>query len=222
MIRRDYLLRMIEQFLQALAQINFFKKSERWQEASGEIEKEFQRLLGADVQVVARFSETELLARLIQGEPTQVVREKTWILITLLREAGDVAAAQHQTLESRVCYLKGLHLLLDVLAEGDVAEFPAFIPKIEGFLAALSDQDLPLETQVRLMRHYERLGEFSKAEDTLFALLQAGPAQPGLVEFGFQFYRRLESQSDAALEAGKLPRSELEAGKAELSQFKSP
>jgi hypothetical protein len=44
-IRRDYILRMIEEFVQALARINALKKDRRWQEAAGVLDEEFQRLM---------------------------------------------------------------------------------------------------------------------------------------------------------------------------------
>jgi len=47
--------------------------------------------MGTGPHEVSRLSETALLARLIQGEPTQVVREKMLLLTALLKEAGDVA-----------------------------------------------------------------------------------------------------------------------------------
>jgi hypothetical protein len=47
-------------------------------------------------------------------------------------------------------------------------------------------------------------------------MLEAEPGNAGLVEFGVSFYARLQGQSDAALAAGNLPRSELESGLAEL------
>ena len=50
---------------------------------------------------MAQLSETDLLAKLIQGEPTQVVRDKTLILSALLKEAGDLAAEQDRPKESR-------------------------------------------------------------------------------------------------------------------------
>ncbi|MFI5338141.1 MAG: DUF6483 family protein, partial [Opitutales bacterium] len=159
---------------------------------------------------------TELLARLFRGEPTQVVHEKALMLTALLKEAGDIAAAQERTGESRSCYLKGLHLLLDTLAQGEVSDCPAFVPRVEVFVSALGDAPLPLTTQALLMQHYERAGEFAKAEDRLFAMLDAAPEEPGLVEFGLLFYQRLQAQSDTALAAGNLPRPELEAGLAEL------
>jgi hypothetical protein len=215
-IRRDYILRMIEEFVQALARINALKKDRLWQEAAGVVDEEFQRLIGTGAQAVASLSETELLARVIRGEPTQAVREKTLILTALLKEAGDVAATQERAEESRSCYLKGLHLLLETLAREEVAAFPDFVPRVEVFATALRDSPLPRETEVLLMHHYERSREFAKAEDALFAMLEAEPGNAGLVEFGVAFYERLRGQSDAALEAGNLPRTELEAGLAEL------
>jgi hypothetical protein len=215
-IRRDYILRMIEEFIQALARVNALKQDQRWQEAAGVVDEEFQRLIGMGAQAVARLTETELLARIIRGEPTQAVRDKTLMLTALLKEAGDVAALEERAERSRSCYLKGLHLLLETLAHEEVSAFPEFVPRVEMFAAVLRDSPLPLETQALLMQHYERSGEFAKAEDALFAMLEAEPGNAGLVEFGASFYKRLQGQSDAALEVGNLPRPELAAGLVEL------
>jgi hypothetical protein len=215
-IRRDYILRMIEEFIQALARVNALKHDRRWQEAAGAVDEEFQRLIGAGAQAVSRLTETELLAMIIRGEPTQAVRDKTLMLTALLKEAGDVAAMQERAEESRSCYLKGLHLLLETLAREESFALPDFVPRVELFATALHGSPLPLETQALLMQHYERSGQFAKAEDALFAMLEAEPGNTGLVEFGVSFYKRLQVQSDAALASGNLPRPELEAGLAEL------
>src|SRR6185436_4635590 len=138
MIRRDYILRVIEEFVRALARINSLKKGQQWQQASEALDEEFKRLTADGAQVVVRLSETELLARLMQEGPTQVVRDKTLMLTTLLAEAGDVAAAQDRPDESRECYLKALHLLLDTLTRGDVLDFPEFVPKVEKLVSTLA------------------------------------------------------------------------------------
>lgn len=220
MIRRDYILRMIEEFFEVLARIDRLKNGQLWQEAAGTVDEQFQRLVGANAQAATQLSDTELLAQLIRGEPTQVVQEKALMLTALLKEAGDVAAGQERTTESRACYLKGLHVLLNTLAGDEVSDFPAFVPRIESFVAALADAPLPLETQARLMQHYERAGEFGKAEDCLYAMLEAEPQTPGLVDFGITFYERLKGQSDARLAEGNLPRPELEAGLSALRRQK--
>lgn len=216
MIRRDYILRMVAEFLEVLSRIRALKQGQLWSEAHSTLEEQFQRLAGLGPQAVARLTETELLARLIQGESSLAVREKTLILTALLKEAGDVAAGQRQEEESRACYLKGLHLLLDVLARGEVSDCPQFVPRVEVFVAALEDTLLPLPTLAMLMQHYERTGEFAKAEDALFAMFEREPENRNLVDFGISFYERLRQQSDNQLAEGNLPRAELEAGLAEL------
>lgn len=207
---------MLAEFFEVLSRLRSLKQGELWNEAAATLDEEFVRLTRTSAEAVANLSETELLARLIQGEPTQVVRDKTLILTALLKEAGDVAAARERPTESRACYLKGLHLLLETLAAGDTGDFPDFVPRVEVFVAALAGAPLPLESQARLMQHYERLGEFGKAEDLLFAMLESEADQPALLDFGAAFYERLQGQTDASLNAGNLPRAELAAGLAEL------
>lgn len=214
MIRRDYILRLIEEFAEALARIRAFKKDQQLEEASSLTESEFKRITGLDSELVLKLSETELLARLIQSEPLHAVREKMYFLTTLLKETGDIAAAEGRTEEGRARYLKGLHLLLDSLARGDAFEQPEFVPKVELFVGVLDE--LPVHTNVLLMEHYERIGQFGKAEDSLFAILEADPKNKAAWEFGISFYQRLLSQSDVRLADGNLPRAEVEASLVEL------
>src|SRR5689334_2506600 len=108
MIRRDYILRLIEEFVKALARIQSLKKDGKLGEAGLLTEEEFKRFTGIDSAALLKMSETELLARLIDTEPLHAMREKLFILTTLLKEAGDIAAAEDRISESRACYLKGL------------------------------------------------------------------------------------------------------------------
>jgi Family of unknown function (DUF6483) len=216
MLRRDYILRMIEDFMHAIRRIQKYKNSRQWQETDAAIDEEFRNFLGEGAEKVAQLSETELLAKLVEGEPTQSIRDKTLLLVALLQEAGDSAALQERAYSSHTYYLKGLHLLLDVMAAGDVFEWPEFVPKVESLLVGLGGSLLPSRTQAMLMHHYERTGQFAKAEDTLFAILDAEPAHPKVLEFALAFYQRLQGQTNAALNAGNLPRQEVEAGLAEV------
>jgi len=221
MIRRDYILRQIEQFVAMLAKIAGLTKNAQWQEASAVSAGEFQRLTGMDAAEVVRMSETELLARLIQGEPTHVVEAKAFMLATLLKTQGDIIAGEGRLGDGREYYLKGLHLLLDTFGRNEITERPDFVPAVEAFLSGLRDAPLPAMTNAMLMRHYERTGEFARAEDALFGMVDAGPASVELLEFGRLFYQRLLGLSDEVLAAGNLPRAEAQAGLAELDARKA-
>jgi hypothetical protein len=102
------------------------------------------------------------------------------------------------------------------LARGEVFECPEFVPKVETLKEALQGSRLPLRTHAMLMQHYERTGEFAKAEDALFAMLDTGPSNDAIMDFGIAFYQRLLTQSDAALNEANLPRAEVEEGLKEL------
>ena len=216
MIRRDYVLRMIEEFMQALARLRSLKQSQRWAEAGHELDAEFKKLIGEGAESVRRLSETDLLARLMRDGPTHLVRDKTLRLTTLLTEAGAVAAAEQRLEESRGCYLKALHLLLAVLGRDDVFEWPGFVPNVELLREQLRNEPLPLRTLALLMQHHERTGAFAKAEDELFAMLDAEPDNRAIVEFGLAFYQRLSAHADATLIAAGLPRAEVEEGLKQL------
>ncbi len=218
MIRRDYILRMIQDFMAILARLNSLKQDQLWGQADALLDEEFKRLTGSGSRAVASLTETELLARIISTEPTIVVREKTLILTRLLKEAGDVAAAQSHQEESRSCYLKGLHLLLQTMATGESADWPDFAPRVESFLLELERLGpLPLATLAMLMQHYELLGEYGRAEDMLFTMLDSDEANPAVAQLGETFYERMRHKSDATLQSGNLPRAELKGG---LEEFR--
>ena len=218
MIRRDYIIRLIEEFAEALARIRALKKDRQLKEASSLTEEEFKRITGIDSDALLKLSETELLARLIETEPLHAVREKMFFLTTLLKEAGDIATAEGRVDEGRACYLKGLHLHLDSLARGDAFEQPEFVPKADLFVASLDE--MPTQTSALLMEHYERTGQFGKAEDALFAILDGDVNEDFALNFGISFYERLLGHTDVQLTEGNLPRAEVEAGLQELRDRK--
>jgi hypothetical protein len=220
MIRRDYLLRQIEEFVGAMAQLAGLAKREQWQEAATITSEQFKAVAGMDAAEVVRLSDTDLLARIVEGEPTHVVENKIFMLAALLKAQGDILVGEGKMEESRPYYLKGLHLLLDTFAQSDISRRYDFVPTVETYLMALQEAPLPLKTNALLMRHYERTGQFAKAEDALFAMLETEPGNGELVNFGMAFYQRLLSLSDDALARGDLPRGEVNAGLAELERLK--
>lgn len=55
----------------------------------------------------------------------------------------------------------------------------------------------------------------------LFLMIDQQPHNPGALDFGEAFYRRLEARGDDALFAGNLPRAEVRAGQAQLEARKA-
>lgn len=146
------------------------------------------------------------------------MRPRLFLLISLLREAGDNFLAEGRTSDARQVFLKALHLLLEVSTQSDAGEHPAFVPRVEALVQSLASEALPVPTQAMLMQHYENTGQWAKAEDTLFSILEATVNDRASMEFGIAFYERILRQNDAALLAGNLPRGEAEEGLRELTR----
>lgn len=221
MIRRDYLLRQIEEFVAAITKVLGLTKNEQWHDASTLAATQFQALAGASPDELVRMSDTELLAQLIQGEPTSVLENKIFMLATLFKTQGDILAGEGKVEEGQPYYLKGLHLLLDTFASNEMARRPDYLPTVDAFLLGLGDAPLPFTTNTMLMRYYEQTGEFAKAEDALFAMLETEPSNAELLNFGITFYQRLLQKNDDTLAAGNLPREEVKSGLAELEKRKA-
>jgi hypothetical protein len=221
MIRRDYIMGMIEECIQALTQIRGLRQDRRWEEARQAVDAQCKKLAAAGARNLAQLSETELLARLAQDQPTQTVRTRLFLMISLLQEAGEIAAAEGRIADAREIGLKMLHLLLDVSAQTEAGEHPAFVPSVDVLVHALASAPVPLRTQILLMRHYASTGQLAKAEDTLFSILDATANDPASLEFGAAFYERILRQNDAVLLAGNLPRAEAEEGLRELKERSS-
>lgn len=209
---------MLAEFFEVLSRIRARKQAQQWREAEGSVNEELQRLTGHSPEALLKLSDAELLASLIRGEPTLAVREKAGMVTALLKEAGDIAVAENRSRESIAFYTKGLHLLLDAAATGEPGEFYEFVPRVEVFVAGLADSPLQDATRARLMQHYERTGQYARAEDQLYELLDSHADSAAALDFGLAFYERLQSRTDAQLEEGNLPRSELVAGKQELTR----
>ncbi|MDB6018495.1 MAG: hypothetical protein JWR19_2984 [Pedosphaera sp.] len=216
MIRRDYLLRMIEQCVQSIMRIRGQLDARQYAEAGAGLDQAFLDLIGTGAEAVSQLSETELLAKLTVGDPTHVFREKSLLLVALLQEAGQVHAAAQREAQSQDCLLKALNLLLTLQLQDTDLELPGFVPRIEVLRQQLLDAPLPTRTQAALWRYYERMGAYAQAEDALFALLDVEPGNAALISEGIMFYERLLRLSDATLEAGNLPRNEVNASLAEV------
>ena len=75
---------------------------------------------------------------------------------------------------------------------------------------------LNLHIKYKLFRYYEFIGEYSKAEDILFELVDS--KYPDIISEGKNFFQRLSQKSDGELSAGNLPREELKIGIDDLNK----
>lgn len=210
----DYILRMIAEFGQQWAYLLGQLRSSDDGHTLVTVDEICQGQLGVPLHFVLHASEDALLARMRAIDAAEGYAARIG-LAALLMAASTSYQQQHDRDAARLCRVKALHLMLAVLTQHPDLPLPAYAPDVESLISSVSDEPLPAATATLLIRHYEQQGAYAKAEDLLFFLLE-DEATPQRILQGIAFYERLLTLDDATLEAGALPRIEIEAARAEL------
>ncbi len=218
MIQRDYLMRMVQDFVKMLLALLEFKKVGNWKEVEANLDRAAQILFQKKRTDLEGLDDEALKRVLLQSGATHEYRLRAQVLTRLLAESAELASAQGDIERGRSLNLKALNLLLDVLLRCEDVERLDFTPSVEGVVDALGETPLPSATVLGLMNHYENQGEFAKAEDQLYLICESGQMGAGVQGLGESFYQRLLDQPDWLLLEGGLPRDEVEAGLAEFRE----
>jgi hypothetical protein len=219
MTYQDYILRQIQQAGQAWARIVRLIKDRQFETAHMVLDQAYRQLIGLLSGAVLERNPNDLIARLRFDEAPAAGRDKCLALATLLRASGDTAAAQGDSVTAADTYHKALLVLLDTVLRDPSLALPDYAPTVESLDAELSAHALPVTTRQELLLYYEQAGVYAKAEDMLWAMLQAAPGDCTIVGAGRALYARLQHLSDAALIAGNLPRDEVDGGLADLDVY---
>ena len=204
MIERDYVMRMINILVAMIARILMYKQKKDFPAALREIEATGRTLLGVDRNLVSQFSPAQLMD--LFGADLTVAVPKAYALAILLKEEADVVRQMGDQAESDRLHLRSLSLFLDTLFKGNMPVEPRHLELIGQVLESLRGCTLPADMLVKVFRFHERMGNYDRAENALFEILEV---QPEFREEGLGFYRRLMEKPNAELEAGNLPRCEV-------------
>ena len=213
MIRKDYFLRLVEQAARGIANALMSVEARDYAEAHEAVGESLRQLLGLGLGAVANLSDEQLLG-ILQLHHAQDWRERSLMVATLLKTEGDVCGQEGRERAQFNHYLKSLHLLLAASETADALPEP--VPSVADLMALLQEYVLPSHSYEALLAYYERTNQLAAGEDMLFAWLEEDGGGETAVAAGIAFFQRLEAKSDAELEAGNLPRAEVEAGLQEL------
>jgi len=112
MIERDYIMRMIQQLVNALARIVHAREEEKYDEAHQTVEETLGELFGLKPAFIDTMSAESLT--LLLGD-----KEKVKILARLLLEEGEVFEAQGDAAGAARKHQKSLELYLEAVDPGD-------------------------------------------------------------------------------------------------------
>jgi len=223
LVQRDYILRIFEQMGQVVAIVIGLKKNGEPAEAMKVMNDSLQGLVGFDLDDIERLGAEDLiqmvrLSRSGSSSAAEVVPGQLAVIAGLLVEAAGVYEMQGEPARADVARIKALHLYLVILTEERLAHDVA-MDGVSPLIEQLSEYALPFELTVLLWRYHEQVGDYARAEDCLFELLEEYAVTDTVVPHGVAFYQRLLALSDSELTSGGLPRDEVEAGLRELESM---
>lgn len=215
MINKDFILRLAERMGRELAIILGLCQREKDQEALIYIDDLLLRMSGLTSRSINLLSE-DVLLKTLSPLGNLNVEACLWIAI-MLKAEGQIYEDQGNTNQSYYRYLKSLYLFLTALQYEPIEDHTQFSTHVEGILVKLADYELPSNLKKQLLWYYEYSGEYGKAEDMLFELLEIHPADQEIRAQGLAFYKRLLAKSDVDLLAGHFSRSEVQEGMVQIS-----
>lgn len=203
---------MIEQFARFLAEIIRKKDTGKFEEATAEIQTASKRFIGLGYEIILGLPDDTLIDLLSLGSELDVY--KCHAAAELLKTDAEICEKQADTMGAAIRYQKSLYLLLQCFERLDRDTKMQSEKSIDYLLEKTSDHDLPSALKYKLIKYYEVVGRYSRAEDLLFDLVNSD--EPGIIDYGIAFYGRLLSKSDEELKDGNLPRREVEESLREL------
>ena len=221
MRKQDYVLDLIEQLKGTIPYILDMVKSGNYAEAHDLINQVFRELIGVGSDGLVRLTDEDIL-RELQADAKIAWEDKAFYLATLLKEDADIYEEEEKEEQSVPRYNTAVLLLIHI-ALHDPDRAAEHRDSITEITTILEEYQLPAKTYDALMRYYETIGDFAKAEDLLYEWLDADPEffasdDPNPVASGIAFYERLLAKSDVELAQGNLPREEVESALKELME----
>lgn len=207
MLKSDFVAKMIEKFKAALSEVEILKASKDYDKALKVIDDTFRELFRLSAASVNSLSDDNLMAMI---EFNGIIDSDRCIMISiLLKEEASIYSLQNDINNSIYIYTKSLNLLLEAYLKNNTPELVSFYNEIPHILSVIDEYEISEKTNRKLFKYYDEICSFSKAEDTLYELLDATNNNSDIVSDGKAFYERLLKLEDDILEDGGLPREEV-------------
>jgi tetratricopeptide (TPR) repeat protein len=219
MFNNDYIMRMIEQLSRAIAKIVGLKDDDRMEEGQELLNTTLTGFIGLNSHTIDSLDYEEFLRILSANGGLNA--DKCVMLSELLKLKAEFYIAQGNEDGALDLYIKSLCLYLEALLDDGSLFAEPHTGRVGALIRTLEGNRMPPNALRLLARFYELSGQYGKAEDCLFELLEASQYQAGDVTEGFAFYDRLLQKDPVALEKGNLPLAEVTEGRARLSKHSS-
>ncbi len=211
MFQRDYFMRMIEQMTEAVGQVLQLRKERKHEEALEYLDDLLDKQFRLSSKLIRSLSDEDLVKVLTTNGVLET--DHLQAIALLLKQEALIYEELGREDETFAANVKALQLFLRLAladAEPTLAEPREQIGEL---LETLRPYELPISVKRLLMDWHMAEGQYDLAENMLYELLSD---QAIWSEEAAGIYKRLLLLTDEELEAGGLPRDEVEQGLASL------
>lgn len=217
MIKNDYLTTKMKELSEIITKVLKSNNLNELVESRQMVNEAFKKLLGLNSELASSLSYNDLMKLVGAYESAEAI--KFVILAQLLKLDADMNKAEGEAIRSFNIYIKSLNVYINaVLLDTDCLEEGQEI--IDKIICEIEEYELPKDSRVLLVKYFEIINKFDKAEDMLFELLEDTDNEEDIIEVGVNFYEKLLEKSEEELENGNLPLEEVQDGFERLKVFK--
>ena len=214
---KDYIMKIIRQFTNAIARIMGLKAENKIEESQEVLTDTLKDFTGLNKEVLEALPYEILIQKVSGSNQTNTV--KSLILAELLNQQADIYEINGEVSRARNLYLKSLNIMINAIVNGDDSVLDQNQDKVNELIDKIERFDVPKESKLLLFLYYELTKNYSKAEDVLFELIYKTEPNNDLLAKGIAFYERLINTDQAELEKGNLPIDEVLEGLANLKEY---
>ncbi len=217
MLQRDYFMRMTEMLAAVLTKILFNKENKNYEDAEKEIESGAKTIVGLDLKLISVLNAEDVIGLM---KSSDIYAGRCLVSAELLKEYGDILAEKNKSEQSINIYNKSLYLYVEALLTEELPAPESYYPRVNFLIKNLSQSGFSRELILKLIDYFEMSGQYSKAEDLIFEVMDEDAES--MEKKALTFYNKLRDKSEEELIKGNLSREEIEESIEEIKlKFKS-
>ncbi|MBK6536775.1 MAG: hypothetical protein IPG09_03010 [Ignavibacteria bacterium] len=213
MLQRDYLMRMTEMLTAVIAKVMFNKEIKNYEEAEKEIETAAKTIVGLDLRIINILNPEDIIQLM---KTSDLYAGRCLVSAELLKEYADVHELNGKDNSSII--LKSLNLYIEAILSKELPEPEKYYSKINELISFIAESDLQDDLNFKIIDYYEFSGQYSKAEDMIFELIENN--NKDIIDRSVSFYKKLLHRTDEELESGNLSREEVNDALDEILKIK--
>lgn len=204
MLAKDYLMRMIDTLLKALAKLAFSKDAKDYKTAFSELNNVTKEFFGLDLNFVDNISDEQLINLI--GKNELLLPGNCYVFGVLFNEEAEIYELQNNMERAIILYERSLSLFVEGLKNSPTVIEPDHLNKINLLTSKLNGFEITIETEENLFFYYDFSGNYAEAENIIYNLIEY---DDNYTEKGIRFCERLLEKPNEDLIKGDLPREEV-------------